>query len=140
MAERVRRHRELPRAQRLRGIPGAVYAVGITVVVLISAVVYTLVVARSPRQLEYHVTSLQLNQPGRAIVVYEVYKAQLAEAECTLVAQNVYHEQIGALTQTIGPNNENLRSTLHTAVIPLTTPGQEAVTAFINGCRLTRTH
>ncbi|MHB8342053.1 MAG: hypothetical protein ACYDB7_12905, partial [Mycobacteriales bacterium] len=104
------------------------------------AVIFTIVVAQSPRQLEYHVTSLELNQPGRATVVYEVYKAQLAEAQCTLVAQNVYHEQIGTLTQTIGPNNQNLRSTLHTAVIPLSAPGQRAVTAFIGGCHLTRTH
>lgn len=139
MAERIRRRRAPGRWQRLRRVPAGVYAAAVAALAVIGAVVYTLAVAGSPTQLEDHVVSLRLDQPGQATVVYEVSKAPLAEARCTLQAQDVYHDPIGRLTQTIGPNNANLRSTTHTAVIRLDSPTARAVTAFIQDCRITLT-
>lgn len=141
MAERIR-HRGSPTGLTavIRRVPAGGWAAVVTVVALLAAVVYTVVAAGSPAQVEDHLVALHLDRPGAVTVVYELDKAPLARASCTLVAEDTYHTVIGTLTQVIGPNSRNIRSTVHTAVIRLAHPTDVAVTAFLSGCRITLSH
>lgn len=138
MAERIRHRRELPGRALYRRAPGAVYAVGAVIALVIIALAYSVIAGQAPAQLEDHVLTEAVGAGQHSVAVrFEVYKAPLAEAQCQIVVYDKSQSVIAHQLVTIGPNNKNERSTTHTVVVAVRTGAPAS--ADLSGCRITRT-
>jgi hypothetical protein len=103
-----------------------VFGVGLFVVLLPS---------KTP-DIAYRTVAVQLGDPTRAVVTFEVTKAPLASAECQVTATGKSREIVNRLTGIrIGPTPGE-RTTTHTVSVPTQ---QAATGAAVATCVITRT-
>jgi hypothetical protein len=103
-----------------------VFGVGLFVVLLPS---------KTP-DISYRTVAVQLGDPTRAVVTFEVTKAPLASAECQVTATGKSREIVNRLTGIrIGPSPGE-RTTTHTVTVPTE---QVATGAAVATCVITRT-
>ncbi len=101
-------------------------AVGLTVVFL----------PRSTPDIAYHVVSVQVGDPTRVVVTFEVEKAPLASAECQVTATGDRRDVVNRLTGIrVGPSPGE-RVTRHTVTVLTDRPATGAAVAY---CAITKT-
>ena len=108
------------------GLAALVFAIGVVIVLLPD---------RSP-DITYRTLSVELGDPEKVVVTFEVTKAPLASAECQVTATGEKRDIVDRLTGIrIGPTPGE-RTTRHTVTVPTE---QRATAATVTYCAITRT-
>jgi hypothetical protein len=105
----------------------AIAAIGVFVVAFLPS--------RTP-PVSYRVVAVQLGDPHQVVVTFEVDKAPLAEAECTVSATGKDREIVNRLAGIRIPPTPGTRTSTHTVTVPTDQP---ATAAAVAQCVITRT-
>ncbi|HVF20645.1 MAG TPA: DUF4307 domain-containing protein [Mycobacteriales bacterium] len=114
----------------------AVVAIGVVLTALMVFVVFFLDGSRT--DIAWRTISVQVGDPKGVTVTFEVDKPPLTTAECQVAAFDAEQNDAGRLTKIeVGPSADGTRTTRKTVVVP--TPLEQAASAAVATCRLTRT-
>ncbi|HEU0129818.1 MAG TPA: DUF4307 domain-containing protein [Mycobacteriales bacterium] len=110
-------------------------AVGLGALVLAVGLVVVLLPSKTP-DISFRTLTVQATSPTQVVVTFEVTKAPLASAECSVTATGPDREIVDRLVGIrIGPS-PGQRTTTHTVTVPT---GQRATNASVATCVITRT-
>ncbi len=123
--------RDVPRRSR-----GAAYLVLAVAVAVAVAAGLAVTVHGSGRAVTWQMRDYRLVDAGRVQVRFEVTKAPLAEAVCTLRARDDAARVVGTAQVTVGPRRDARRTTEVSETLPTSGPAERAEMV---GCRIIRT-
>ncbi len=114
----------------------ATYVVVALAVAVAAAAVLAVTVHGSGRGVSWQMQDYRLVDAGHVQVRFEVTKAPLAEAACTLRARDEGGRVVASAQVTVGPRRDDRRTT---QVLTTLLPSSPAERAELVGCRITRT-
>jgi hypothetical protein len=109
--------------------------IGLALLVLGTGLFVVFLPSKTP-DIAYRTVAVQLGDPARAVVTFEVTKAPLASAECEVSATGAHRDIVNRLAGIVIGPSPGQRTTTHTVTVPT---DQQATAAAVATCVITRT-